>query len=72
MAPSLFLNLTVSPVFAATGLGLYAWFPIDPTMATVTICAAGDVGAVGVLLEVPPPPAQLQSAIAQADAKAPP
>ncbi len=63
---SLFLNITVSPVLALTGLGWNAPLPLDVTMATVMVRAvavgvgagavAVGVGEVGVLADPPPPP----------------
>jgi hypothetical protein len=59
----LFLNVTVPPSLTIAGLGVNAWFPVEPTMETVTLVAVVVVTAVvvvvgavadGVLLDPPP------------------
>src|SRR5881296_4514840 len=69
MVASLFLKTTVSPAFAMTGFGLYAPFPTELTMLTVTVDGVGAGVGVGVGAAAdgePLPPPQLKKRSAPA------
>ena len=49
---SLFLNVTVPPSLTIAGLGVNAWFPVEPTMETVTLVAVVVVVVTAVVVVV--------------------